>query len=112
MPPFATVFGNEWMKIYPANLYLSHSKVPPNPVLRAWAAISYIFAERGRGASIVEWNRRPWLPFPSTVAAETWHARPSWGRASAPGAVLVAVHPLGRSGNHPQNTKTGHRSAG
>merc|ERR1719331_791258 len=47
VPQFATVFGNEWMKIYPANLYLSHSKVPPNPVLRAWAAISYIFAEKG-----------------------------------------------------------------
>ena len=106
MPPFATVFGNEWMKIYPVDFSLAHSKVHANAALSACAAISEKSNEKGRGASIVEWNRRPWLPFPSTVAAETWHARPSWGRASAPGAVLVAVHPLARTGNHPKKAKT------
>ena len=112
MPPFATVFGNEWMKIYPADLSPAHSKVHANAVLTPVSRSVTNPTRGGRGASIVEWNRRPWLPFPSTVAAETWHARPSWGRASAPGAVLVAVHPLGRTGTHPQKAKTRLKSAG
>ena len=37
VPPFATVFGNEWMKIYPADLSLFHSKVHANAALRNFA---------------------------------------------------------------------------
>ena len=66
MPPFATVFGNEWMKIYPADLSPAHSKVHANAVLRPCAAISDKSAEKGpRGV-----DRRMELP---TVAALPEH---------------------------------------
>ena len=47
VPQFATVFGNEWMKIYSANLSPAHSKVPPNPILRPCASISDKLADKG-----------------------------------------------------------------
>ena len=40
VPMFATVFGNEWMKIYSVIFSLAHSKVHANAALRACAAIS------------------------------------------------------------------------
>ena len=47
MPPFATVFGNEWMKIYPVDFSLAHSKVHANAAQKPWAASSEKSAEKG-----------------------------------------------------------------